>query len=513
MRHETRPVRAADVIKFIEGFCRVPEGKLVGEPLKLAPFQRDFVEAVYDNPAGTRRALLSMGRKGAKTTLCACLLLNHLVGPSAKDRPNSQLYSCAQSRDQASLIFGAATKMVRMNPELVSAVKIQETAKALSCPELGTHYRALSAEANTAFGLSPQFCIFDELGRVRGARDTLFEALSTATSALEDPLSVVISTQAASDGDLLSILIDDALAGNDPQTIVRLYAASPEMDSFSEEAIRAANPALDYFMNKTEIMRMAADARRMPAREAEFRNLVLNQRVDISSPFLAKEIWTSCGAEPGDLHGCMVFGGLDLSAVGDLTCLVLAGLDPITAKWSIKPIFWLPEQGLLQRSRADRFPYDVWADRGLIELTPGGSVSYDYVAERLHDLVDDYNVQKIAYDRWGLQYLKPCLERAGFPSHAIEQKFVEHGQGYKDMSPALRNLESLILDGKIRHGNHPVLTMCAANAVVSVDEAGNRKLNKKRARGRIDGMIALAMALAATPKALTRPFDAAALIG
>jgi phage terminase large subunit-like protein len=326
-------------------------------------------------------------------------------------------------------------------------------------------------------------------------------------------LSIVISTQAASDNDLLSILIDDALAGNDPQTVVRLYAASPEMDLFTEEAIRAANPAFDHFMNPDEVMRMAADARRMPAREAEYRNLVLNERVDTSSPFISHEVWTSCGAEPRDLHGCMVYGGLDLSAVGDLTALVLAGLDPVTAQWSIRPVFWLPSEGLAERARADRVPYDVWAEKGLIELTPGASVSYDFVAGRLRDLDADYSIKRIAFDRWGLQHLRPCLERAGFPGYVIDQKFVEHGQGFKDMSPSLRHTEGLILDGKIRHGNHPVLTMCAANAVVSTDEAGNRKLNKKRARGRIDGMIALAMALAATPKALPRPFDAAALIG
>jgi phage terminase large subunit-like protein len=184
----TRPVRATDVIRFIEEFCRVPEGKLVGRSLKLAPFQADFISLIYDNPAGTRRALLSMGRKNAKSTLCACLLLNHLAGPSARDKPNSQLYSAAQSRDQAAIVFDMAAKMIRLSPELSAAVKIQETAKALSCPELGTRYRALSSETTTAFGLSPQFVIHDELGRVRGPRDTLFEAMATATSVARRPV-------------------------------------------------------------------------------------------------------------------------------------------------------------------------------------------------------------------------------------------------------------------------------------------------------------------------------------
>ena len=191
--------------------------------------------------------------------------------------PNSELYSAAQSRDQAAIIFSLAAKMVRLNPMLARAVRIQETAKTLACPELGTRYRALSAEATTAFGLSPSLIIHDELGRVRGPRSPLYEALETAVGAQEAPLSIVISTQAATDGDLLSILVDDALKGLDPTTVVKLYAAPRDLDPFSEEAIRAANPALDTFMNKREVMAMAADARRMPARENEYRNLVLNQ--------------------------------------------------------------------------------------------------------------------------------------------------------------------------------------------------------------------------------------------
>ena len=140
-----------------------------------------------------------MGRKNAKTTLSACLLLAHLCGPAAKRRPNSQLYSAAQSRDQASIIFSLAAKIVRMNPELARAVTIQESIKQLTCPELGTRYRALSADATTAYGLSPAFIVHDELGQISGPRSELYEALETATGAQTDPLSIIISTQAPSD--------------------------------------------------------------------------------------------------------------------------------------------------------------------------------------------------------------------------------------------------------------------------------------------------------------------------
>jgi phage terminase large subunit-like protein len=248
------PVTAADVIEFIETVCFVPEGKFVGQPLRLQAWQKDILRAIYDNPAGTRRAIISMGRKNAKTTLSACLLLAHLCGPPARNRPNSELYSAAQSRDQAAIIFSLATKMVRLNPLLAQTVRIQETAKTLACSELGTRYRALSAEATTAFGLSPSLIIHDELGRVRGPRSPLYEAMETAVGAQESPLSIIISTQAATDGDLLSILIDDALKGHDPTTVIKLYAAPPELDPFSEEAIRAANPAFATFLNAREVM-------------------------------------------------------------------------------------------------------------------------------------------------------------------------------------------------------------------------------------------------------------------
>ena len=188
-------VTAADVIAFIEQVCLVPEGKLVGQPLALQDWQRDFIRLIYDNPHGTRRAILSVGRKNSKTTLCACLLLAHLCGPPAQSKPNSQLFSAAQSRDQAGIIFNLAAKMVRLNPALARIVTVHETAKSLTCPELGTRYRALSAEASTAFGLSPSFIVHDELGQVRGPRTC---PSSSCTMKLgESPNAVEASAESA----------------------------------------------------------------------------------------------------------------------------------------------------------------------------------------------------------------------------------------------------------------------------------------------------------------------------
>ena len=156
-------------IAWVEAFCRIPEGRFVGQPVKLAPFQRDVIKGIYDTP--TRRAIVSFGRKNAKTTLSAFLLLLHLCGPEA--RANSQLFSAAQSRDQASILFALAAKTVRMSPDLNAVVTVRDTAKQLFCEARGTLYRALSADASTAYGLSPVFIVHDELGQVKGPRSEL----------------------------------------------------------------------------------------------------------------------------------------------------------------------------------------------------------------------------------------------------------------------------------------------------------------------------------------------------
>ncbi len=243
--------RGACNIRWIERYCRVPEGKDVGRPLRLRPFQKRAIRRIYDNPHGTRRAIISFGRKNAKTTLAACLLLLHLVGPEA--RANSQLNSAAQSRDQAAILFSLAAKIVRLSPELHEVVTIRDTAKQLYCQELGTLYRALSAEASTAYGLSPVFLVHDELGQVKGPRSELYEALETAVGAHERPLSIVISTQAPSDADLLSILIDDAKKGADPKVVLVLYTADPEISPFTVKAIRQANPAYGDFLMADQV--------------------------------------------------------------------------------------------------------------------------------------------------------------------------------------------------------------------------------------------------------------------
>ena len=478
-------------IQWIEDNCVIPEGRLalIGRPVRLEAWQKRIIRGIYDKP--TRRAIISFGRKNGKTTLSAFLLLLHLCGPES--RPNSQLYSAAQSRDQASLLFALAAKIVRMTG-LQEFVGIRDTAKQLYCHGRGTLYRALSADASTAYGLSPVFIVHDELGQVKGPRSELFEALETATGAQENPLSIVISTQAPTDNDLLSILIDDAKKERDPRTRLFLYTSEPEADPFAKATIKAANPAFGKFQNAEEVLAMANDAKRMPSREGEYRNLILNQRVETSDPFISKNVWISNnGSVIESFEGLPVYGGLDLAETNDLTALVL--IAPYEGKWHVKPTFWLPNEGLLERARKDRVQYDIWARERFLETTPGKSVEYEYVAQYLRGLFDHLDIRQIGFDRALFKHLRPWLQKADF-GEAELSKFVEFGQGWVSMSPALRTLESDLLNGKFAHGGHPVLQMCAANAVVHQDGKGNRTLDKARSRGRIDGMVALAMARA-----------------
>jgi phage terminase large subunit-like protein len=483
--------RGERVIAFIEGFCRVPEGSHVGKPLVLADFQKAFIREIYDNLSGTRRAYLSIARKNGKTGLIAGIVLAHLVGPEA--RLNSQIISGARSRDQAAQVFNYASKMVLLSPRLSDIVRIVPSGKKLIGLPLNVEYKALSAEAKTAHGLSPIVAILDEVGQVRGPQDGFIDAITTAQGAHTEPLLLAISTQAADDADLFSVWLDDALASQDPKIVCHLYTAPKDAELLDEHGWKAANPALGLFRSLEDLAEQAKQAVRMPSAENTFRNLCLNQRVSTVSPFISRDVWKSCGGKVLDFGDAPVWAGFDLSARTDLTALVIIGR--INGVWHTQPYFWTPEKGLFDRAKRDRQPYDAWVKQGYLQTTPGQTVDYEYVAQDVAAIFSGLNVQNIAYDRWRIDIFRKELTNIG-----VELPLIEFGQGFKDMSGALDTLECELLNGRIAHGNNPVLTMCAANAVIARDAAGNRKLDKAKATGRIDGLVAMAMAFGATLK-------------
>jgi len=480
--------RGQRVIAFIETLCPIPEGKHVGAPMKLMDFQRKFILDVYDNPKGTSRAYLSVGRKNGKSALIAAVLLAHLVGPEA--RTNSQIVSGARSRDQASLVFKLAEKMVRLSPRLSAVVKIVPSQKSLIGLPRNVEYKAISAEAGTAHGLSPVLAILDEVGQVRGQQDAFIEAIETAQGAHDDPLLIAISTQAATDGDLFSIWLDDAKNAKDPRIVCHLYAAPEDCEIMDREAWKAANPALGQFRSLTDIEDFAKQAARLPAKENSFRWLYLNQRIEASSPFLSRSEWEANAGEPEVTRGMQCWAGLDLSASRDLTAFVMAFDDG--EAWHIVPQFFLPADGIRERAKIDKVPYDIWADQGFLTLIDGPVIVPAIVARHVAEAAEEYNIQMLAYDRWRINDFQRELDAIG-----ATIPMAPFGQGFKDMAPAVDRLEIMVAERKLRHGGHPLLNMCAANAVAVRDPAGNRKLDKAKSTGRIDGLVALAMALGA----------------
>lgn len=476
--------RGERVIAFIERYCIIPEGAQVGKPIKLAEFQRRFILEVYDNPHGTRRGYLSIGRKNGKTALIACILLAHLVGPEAQ--LNGQLVSGALSRDQAALVFNLASKMVQLSPELSKIIRIVPSGKRLLGLPMNTEYKALAAEGKTAHGLSPFLAILDEMGQVKGPQSDFVDAITTSQGAHEAPLLLAISTQAPTDADLFSIWLDDAERSDDPSIVSHVYTAPEDCELEDPKAWAAANPALGLFRSEKDVAEQAAQAKRMPTNEATFRVLTLNQRVNMVAAFVSPSVWKAGNGKPDALDG-VCYGGLDLSATTDLTAFLLTcRKDDVV---SVHPFFWMPADNVQEATRRDRAPYDMWVKQGLMRTTPGKVIDYDFVAKDIGEITAGLDIAKVGFDRWRMDRMQGALERQG-----VSLPLEPFGQGYVSMSPALDALEADLLAEKVRHGGHPVLAMCAANAVALPDPAGNRKLDKSKATGRIDGMVALAMA-------------------
>jgi phage terminase large subunit-like protein len=480
--------RAERCMAFCESYLVVPEGDLVGKPVVLDVYQEAFFYAVFDNKVLTKKAFLSIARKNAKTATIAMIVLCFILGPEA--RQSSRIVSGAMSREQAAEVYNYASKMVILSADITPLARCIPSAKKIIGLSKNVEYQAISAEGRTAHGKSPLIAILDEVGQVRGPQSDFVDAIITAQGAYSDAMLFAISTQAPNDADLFSVWLDDAKASADPRIVSHLYCADPDCQISDREQWYFANPALGKFRSLPDFEEQADRAARMPSSEPTFRNLLLNQRVETVSPFISKGVWIANSGTVDDsvFYEREVFVGLDLSGKTDLTSLVLIAADD--DRVHVRPIFWTPEKGLRDRAKRDRAPYDVWHKDGFLRTTPGASIDYESVAQDIADAVDGMNIVGAAFDRWRIDLLKKEFDRIG-----LNLPLVEWGQGFKDMAPAIDNLEELLLNDGIAHGGHPVLTMCMANARVEKDAAGNRKLNKAKATGRIDGAVALAMAV------------------
>lgn len=486
--------RVERVIAFLE-FLPITKGILAGTKMKLLDNQRQFVEAIYGNLAEdgrriVRTAIKSEPRGNGKTGLIAGICLCHLLGPEAE--PRGEVYSAAIDKKQASLLFAEMAAIIEAVPEFDDRVNVQRFHKIIEVLDgdgKGSIYESLSADVRRGHGLAPSLWVYDEYAQVKTAE--LFDNLQTAQGKRKESLGIVISTQAATDQHPLSVLIDDAMTGNDPSVYLQITAAPEGCDPFDETLWRAVNPAWGVFMDEGEFRAQAERARRVPSFLPRFCNLRLNMRIEAEERFIAAPDWRACGVQMDQsdlfvLKGRRCYLGLDLSSTTDLTAL--AAYFPDTGDLLVW--FWKPAEGLDEAERLDHVPYKTWVRQGFLETTPGRAIDKAFVAHRIGQLVGTYDVQALAFDRWGMKELERILV-----DESIKLTLEPWGQGWQDMGPALDATETAVLQGKLRHPKNPVLDMCVANAVAVMNPAGARKLDKAKSTTRIDGLQAAAMAI------------------
>jgi len=500
--------RPEKVIAFCEDLT-ISSGTKAGAKLVLRPFQKKFIRDVYVEDETGRRpvrtAVLSMGRKNGKTQLAAALALCHLLGPEAEER--GEVYSCANDRFQASKVFNEMSAMVRRHRYLYARSNIGRFHRKIEDLDTESTYQAVSAEASTKMGLNPSLVVYDELGQAT-SRD-LYDAMDTAMGARDNPLLLIISTQAADDTAPMSQLIDYGKKINsgevkDPSFHLTMYAAEEDDDPWVQSTWRKANPALGDFRSLEDVKRLASQAQRMPSQESAFRNLILNQRVAAEARFINRSDWVINSGKPVIPPGSKVYAGLDLGATRDLSALVLLYQDPDQIFHCV-PYFWVPGS-IRERTKIENVPYDAWERQELI-IPSGPSTDPRVIALKAAAIHSQTKILGLAFDRWRINDFKRQLEDI-----QCDIPLIPHGQGYKDMGPAVDILERVIVQGRLRHGGHPVLSMCAANAVVTRDPTNARKLDKVRSTGRIDGLVALAMAFSMTVAPRVKEIDVDTLI-
>lgn len=507
------------VIDFISCLTHTT-GPAAGQPFELRDWQIDILERIYgplhdDGRRKTRTAFITIPRKNGKTELAAALALYHLLGDGEK---GGQVYSAASDRGQAALIFNAAAAMVRNDPELEEMLNVIESQKRIVHYASNSFYAALSSESKSKHGFSASVIIYDELAQAPNRN--LWDVLTTSTGARSQPLTIVISTVSPKRTSLMYELLDygrKVLDGviEDETFVPIIYQAPEDADIWDEAVWHECNPALGDFRSLEEMRTMAQRAQRMPSAEAAFRNLYLNQLVDAEQHFLSSTDWLACKGEIDleALEGRECWGGLDLSSTIDLTALVLVFprrspdstteqnevgshettppeiRSTDTTELSVLCWFWVPGDRLREREEKDNVPYPAWASQGHISAPPGRAIDKGFIVHKLAELAGRYKIQGVAYDRWRIEDLRKQLTDEG-----IDLKLVDWGQGFKDMGPAVDHLEAAVINRELRHDN-PVLDWCASNAVTVQDPAGARKIAKDRAIERVDGLVALTMAL------------------
>ena len=473
------------------------KGVWYGKNFELLPWQDKIVRDLFGTlkPNGYRQyntAYIEIPKKQGKSELAAAVALYLTCGDGEY---GAEVYGCAADRQQASIVFDVAVEMINQCPALKKRCKILASQKRIVYLPLKSFYQVLSAESYTKHGLNVHGVIFDELHAQPNR--ALYDVMLTGSGdARKQPLYFLITT-AGTDRNSICYEVhrkaEDVINGkkNDPTFYPVIYGIKDDDDWTDEKNWYKANPSLDITVDIDKIRAAFNNAKENPAEENLFRQLRLNQWVKQSIRWMPMDKWNLCSyaVDKERLKGRVCYGGLDLSSTTDITAFVLVfPPEDEDGKYEVLPFFWLPEETLELRVRRDHVPYDTWKAKGLIMTTEGNVVHYGFIEKFIEELGTQYNIKEIAYDRWGAVQMVQNLEGMGFT-------IVPFGQGYKDMSPPSKELMKLVLEKKIAHGGNEVLEWMVDNIYIKTDPAGNIKPDKEKSTEKIDGAIALIMAL------------------
>jgi len=485
-------VPAQDPIAFINRLTHT-KGAFAGQTFHLRPWQIKILKRLFkkrrDGLRLYRTCLLMLARKNGKTELAAAIALYGLL---ADGEIGAEVYSAAADRDQASLVFGVAAQMVRNDPVLDAACYVLESQKKIIHRASGSFYRAIAAEAYSKHGFNASMVIYDELHAAPDRR--LYDVLSTSMGARKQPLFLVISTAGYDRHSILWELYAHAKKvaespAIDPTFLPILYEAPGDADWTKKRVWRRANPALGDFRSLEEMEILCARAKEIPAQENTFRRLYLNQWTEQASRWLSLAAWDACRApiDRAALRGRRCYVGMDLSTTTDLTALV--AVFPDETGFDVLAQFFVPSDRIRERSRRDHVPYDEWARQGVLTATEGAVVDYDAIRAVLQGWAKEFSLQMIAFDPWNATDLTTRLQQQD------GLVCVSMRQGFASLSAPTKSLEQAILGNRLRHSGDPVLRWNVSNVAVESDPAGNLKPSKTKSTERIDGVVALIMAV------------------
>jgi phage terminase large subunit-like protein len=482
---------ANHAVDWIESRIVFYEGPFAGHPFKMQHWQRRIVREVFgwkraDGTRLIRMVYIEVPRKNGKSTFAAALALYLAY---ADGEPAPQVYFAAADREQASIAYNIARTFLQQDPDMASDAIIYNSNKRILFPEQHGEIRALSSDTKKLYGLNLHGLVFDEL--MAQPNRTMWDALTTAQGAREQPLIIAITTAG---WDRNSVAFEQReyarqVAGGtfeDPTFLGVIYSCDEDADWTDPDVWRSATPALGATVDLDYYAKKCNQAQGQPSAQNAFRTLLLCQWVGQTNRVIPMADWDACPDDDGDTTGA-AFGGMDLSSTTDLTAIALDFPQPDGSHLWLRRIF-MPSDNLRERGLKDRAPYETWADQGLIELTPGNVIDYAYIRAAWRDWAEQYDIRDIGYDRWNSSQLVRELEEDGF-------LMVKVGQGHVGMNAAAKEVCRLAADHKLLTRGDPVLRWMADNAEGVFDPAGNLKFDKRRSAARIDGLVAGTMAL------------------